>query len=383
MQPFGGAALVAQHATAGAVGAPARGTCSSPATNHRPAAAQTTAMASANGAPGGCRTTAASARAALAPWPAFRPLTHSTARRTTMLQAMACAQALPAAPCSGRRQVAAAAAAAAAACCPAQPRLWRAPARRPGSSSSGGGASGRQQRIALAAAAVPAEAAELEAEGQQQWAAAAALLQERCGLEPEAADAALLKAFGWKGQAFWRQVRGWRGTAGSPHMPAAPRPCSLAPPRPLLCQPAAAEAAGFRVNTACVSTLCCRAQERVRQAPCPAQVASSLDYLEGLGVGGEALGPLVAAFPEVLGLRLEVMQGNVQARGGDAGRNGWCRCRGTAGLRRGAPLASAACVPAAAGAPVACMDPDCPAHAAAPLPCRRCCGTSGTSREPR
>lgn len=56
-------------------------------------------------------------------------------------------------------------------------------------------------------AALPEEpAAELSPEGQQQWAAARELLLERCGLEGEAADAALLKAFGWKGQGFWRQV---------------------------------------------------------------------------------------------------------------------------------------------------------------------------------
>lgn len=67
------------------------------------------------------------------------------------------------------------------------------------------------------AAAVPAEAAELSPEAQQQWAQCAALLHERCGLEGEAAHAALLKAFGWKGQGFWRQVgpTGGKGAVGS------------------------------------------------------------------------------------------------------------------------------------------------------------------------
>lgn len=59
----------------------------------------------------------------------------------------------------------------------------------------------------MVAAAVPEAAAELDDAGREQWAAASALVQQRCGLDGEAADAALLKAFGWKGQAFWRQVR--------------------------------------------------------------------------------------------------------------------------------------------------------------------------------
>ncbi|KAL4450224.1 hypothetical protein ABPG77_010893 [Micractinium sp. CCAP 211/92] len=108
------------------------------------------------------------------------------------------------------------------------------------------------------AAALPAEAAELPPEAQQQWAQCAALLQERCGLEGEAANAALLKAFGWKGQGFWRQ-------------------------------------------------------ERVQQVPDPAQVGAALDYLAGLGLEAPAdLEKLLKVFPEALGLRVEVMADNVQ-----------------------------------------------------------------------
>lgn len=63
------------------------------------------------------------------------------------------------------------------------------------------------QQPAVAATAVPEAAAELDAAGREQWAAASALVQQRCAVDAEAADAVLLKAFGWKGQAFWRQVR--------------------------------------------------------------------------------------------------------------------------------------------------------------------------------
>lgn len=50
--------------------------------------------------------------------------------------------------------------------------------------------------------------------------------------------------------------------------------------------------------------------------PCPAQVAAALDFLEDLGIAGpEALGPLVSTFPEALGLRVELMQENVQVGG--------------------------------------------------------------------
>ncbi|KAL4421621.1 hypothetical protein ABPG75_010912 [Micractinium tetrahymenae] len=109
-----------------------------------------------------------------------------------------------------------------------------------------------------AAAALPEEAAELSAEAHQQWAQCLALLQERCGLEGEAANAALLKAFGWKGQGFWRQ-------------------------------------------------------ERVKETPNPAQVTSALDFLAGLGLAEAAdLQKLVQVFPEALGLRVEVMADNVQ-----------------------------------------------------------------------
>lgn len=46
--------------------------------------------------------------------------------------------------------------------------------------------------------------------------------------------------------------------------------------------------------------------------PCPEQVAASLDFLAGLGISDAAdVGPLVGGFPEVLGLRVEVMQENV------------------------------------------------------------------------
>lgn len=56
-------------------------------------------------------------------------------------------------------------------------------------------------------------------------------------------------------------------------------------------------------------------QERVKQAPCPTQVAAALDFLAGLGIGEPAeLGTLVATFPEALGLRVELMQDNVQVR---------------------------------------------------------------------
>ena len=63
------------------------------------------------------------------------------------------------------------------------------------------------QQPAVAATAVPEAAAELDAAGREQWAAASALVQQRCAVDAEEADAALLKAFGWKGQGFWRQVR--------------------------------------------------------------------------------------------------------------------------------------------------------------------------------
>lgn len=54
----------------------------------------------------------------------------------------------------------------------------------------------------------------------------------------------------------------------------------------------------------------------MKEAPCPQQVAAALDFLGGLGIGEAAdLGALVAAFPEVLGLRVELMQENVQVGG--------------------------------------------------------------------
>jgi hypothetical protein len=50
----------------------------------------------------------------------------------------------------------------------------------------------------------------------------------------------------------------------------------------------------------------------VKQVPCPEQVSAALDFLVGLGISDAAdLGPLVCGFPEVLGLRVEVMQENV------------------------------------------------------------------------
>lgn len=56
------------------------------------------------------------------------------------------------------------------------------------------------------ARAVPEAAVELAPEQQEQWAACSEVVQQRCGLEAAAAESALLKAFGWKGQGFWRQV---------------------------------------------------------------------------------------------------------------------------------------------------------------------------------
>lgn len=97
----------------------------------------------------------------------------------------------------------------------------------------------------------------LSAEEQQQWVACAAILADRCGLEGDAADLALLKAFGWKGQGFWRQ-------------------------------------------------------ERVNEPPAAAHVSAVLDFVEGLGVNqpGE-LSKLVGTFPEVLALSLGLLQENV------------------------------------------------------------------------
>jgi hypothetical protein len=103
---------------------------------------------------------------------------------------------------------------------------------------------------------VPDAAAELEPAGQEQWGVCVELLEQRCRLTPAAADTCLLRAFGWKGQGFWRQ-------------------------------------------------------ERVQNVPCPDQIAAALDFLAGLGLGeGEEQGKVVSTFPEVLGLRVEVMQGN-------------------------------------------------------------------------
>ncbi|EFN60127.1 hypothetical protein CHLNCDRAFT_133495 [Chlorella variabilis] len=100
-------------------------------------------------------------------------------------------------------------------------------------------------------------AVELAPEQQEQWAACSEVVQQRCGLEAAAAESALLKAFGWKGQGFWRQ-------------------------------------------------------ERVKQCACQEQVAAALDFLSQLGIAEPAdLGGLVSSFPEVLGLRVDVMEENV------------------------------------------------------------------------
>ena len=80
-------------------------------------------------------------------------------------------------------------------------------------------------------------------------------MQERCNLEQDAADAALERAFGWRGQAFWRQ-------------------------------------------------------ERVKQAPDAEQVAAALDYLFGILDPADAAN-VVKSFPEALGLRIGLMAENV------------------------------------------------------------------------
>ena len=76
-------------------------------------------------------------------------------------------------------------------------------------------------------------------------------------------------------------------------------------------------------------------QERVKQAPCPTQVAAALDFLAGVGISEPVdLGALVSTFPEALGLRVELMQENVQVGLGggalwgvaaevQAGHSGW------------------------------------------------------------
>ncbi|KAI3429720.1 hypothetical protein D9Q98_010036 [Chlorella vulgaris] len=113
---------------------------------------------------------------------------------------------------------------------------------------------GSSRRSLAAPQAVP-EA--LEAVEQEQWVACSELVQQRCGLDADAADAALLKAFGWKGQGFWRQ-------------------------------------------------------ERVKQVPCQEQVTAVLDYLASLGISdAHDLGPLLTAFPEALGLHVQLMEENV------------------------------------------------------------------------
>jgi len=81
----------------------------------------------------------------------------------------------------------------------------------------------------------------------------------------------------------------------------------------------------------------CALQERVKEAPCPEQVAAALDYLAGLGLTQAAdAGKLVGQFPEALGLRVEVMEGNVKV-GGVRGGSGlrWAGRRGGAGGRVG------------------------------------------------
>lgn len=124
------------------------------------------------------------------------------------------------------------------------------------SNSSISSSRARWPAAAAAARAVPEAAAELEPAEQEQWGVCVELLEQRCGLTPAAADTCLLRAFGWKGQGFWRQ-------------------------------------------------------ERVQDVPCPDQIAAALDFLAGLGLAeGEEQGKVVSTFPEVLGLRVEVMQGN-------------------------------------------------------------------------
>ena len=125
--------------------------------------------------------------------------------------------AVAASPCATRRQPSAAAAVAAAPPpCRVPPTAARFPQRCPYR---------RQQRSSTVAASAPEAAttavslpepaaAELDAEGRRAWGACAELLAARCGLDREAANAALLKAFGWKGQGFWRQVGRVRVGAG-------------------------------------------------------------------------------------------------------------------------------------------------------------------------
>ena len=116
----------------------------------------------------------------------------------------------------------------------------------------------RAGKVAARAATVPEPvAAELDPAGLEQWAACAELVQQRCGLDADAADTALLRAFGWKGQGFWRQ-------------------------------------------------------ERVKEVPSQEQVDAALDFLAGLGIAEGDLGPLVRTFPEALGLRVALMQDTVQ-----------------------------------------------------------------------
>lgn len=65
-------------------------------------------------------------------------------------------------------------------------------------------------------------------------------------------------------------------------------------------------------------------QERVKQAPCPTQVAAALDFLAGTGIGeGADLGAVVTTFPEALGLRVELMQENVQVGRRAGMEGGW------------------------------------------------------------
>lgn len=94
-------------------------------------------------------------------------------------------------------------------------------------------------------------------EAALEWKACATRLED-LGLEPEKAHVALGKAFGWSGQAFWRQ-------------------------------------------------------ERVEDAPDFDQIASALEFLATLGINSDAdVAAVIQKCPEVLGLDVALMQANVE-----------------------------------------------------------------------
>lgn len=98
--------------------------------------------------------------------------------------------------------------------------------------------------------------ADLPADTAASWSDCAARLED-LGMEPAAVETTLIKAFGWGSQAYWRH-------------------------------------------------------EKEGEAPTLAQVDAVLAFLASLGIASEAdQAALVAKFPEVLGLEVALMEGNV------------------------------------------------------------------------